>query len=214
MLDFKQSFGANLKLLRKSKNLTQEKLSEMIDVHPRQMSKIEAGEHFPSCRTLERLCIVLGVLPSKLFNFEIHEEMAMAGTENKPVFRAIQNGSIIRLIDTAKDNYIEEISTVVAEDKMFKMSKNINKAVKLEYLENNKITKFVIFYPDGTKKEINNSSDNQYEEDINYMLDSFKKVIKSEQSVKFLKLALNALNDDKALEQLEFMIAGIKLACK
>ena len=35
MPTFKQAFGFNLKLLRKNKNITQEKLSELIELHPR-----------------------------------------------------------------------------------------------------------------------------------------------------------------------------------
>lgn len=71
MANLKQAFGANLKLIRKSKNITQEKLSEMIDIHPRQMSKIENGEHFPSAKSIEKICLALGVPLRVLFDFEI-----------------------------------------------------------------------------------------------------------------------------------------------
>lgn len=63
MTDFKHAFGARVKFIRKSRNLTQEKLSEMIDIHLRQMSKIETGEHFPSYKTLENLCFSLNIQP-------------------------------------------------------------------------------------------------------------------------------------------------------
>ncbi len=36
---FKQAFGRNLKQIRKSKDITQEVLAEMIGIHPRQVSK-------------------------------------------------------------------------------------------------------------------------------------------------------------------------------
>ena len=49
--------------------MTQEKLAEYVDIHPRQMSKIETGEHFPSCKTLEKICVALDVTPSFLFDF-------------------------------------------------------------------------------------------------------------------------------------------------
>ena len=73
MANFKEAFGANVKMIRKSKGITQEKLSEMIDIHPRQMSKIENGEHFPSAKSLEKICISLGVSPRVLFDFKIDD---------------------------------------------------------------------------------------------------------------------------------------------
>ena len=72
MFNLRSAFGANLKLIRKSKNITQEKLAEMIDIHPRQLSKIETGEHFPTYKTIEKICISLKEQPKNLFNFEIN----------------------------------------------------------------------------------------------------------------------------------------------
>ena len=66
MFDLRSAFGTNLKLIRKSKNITQEKLAEMIDIHPRQLSKIETGEHFPSYKTIEKICISLKEQPKNL----------------------------------------------------------------------------------------------------------------------------------------------------
>jgi len=71
MFDLRGAFGANLKLIRKSKNITQEKLAELIDIHPRQLSKIETGDHFPSYKTIERICESLKEQPKNLFNFEV-----------------------------------------------------------------------------------------------------------------------------------------------
>ena len=65
MTNFKTGLGNNIKLLRKLRNITQEELSELIGIHPRQLSKIETGEHFPSCKTLERLCIALEITPQE-----------------------------------------------------------------------------------------------------------------------------------------------------
>ena len=38
MINFKEAFGKNLKQIRKSKNITQETLAEMVGIHPRQIS--------------------------------------------------------------------------------------------------------------------------------------------------------------------------------
>jgi len=70
MSEFKKSFGANLKSLRKERGITQERLSEMIDVHPQQVSKIETGTYFPSAGTIEKICSALNITPGALFDFD------------------------------------------------------------------------------------------------------------------------------------------------
>ena len=66
-------FGYNLKLLRKSKNLTQEQLAEMINLNQRQLTRIETGVSFVSSKVLERLVIALNVDIKDLFNFKLKE---------------------------------------------------------------------------------------------------------------------------------------------
>ena len=69
MQNIKKLFGLKLKQVRINKNLTQEKLAELVDINPRQLSRIESGNSFPSVSTLEKICTVLDVLPVDLFNF-------------------------------------------------------------------------------------------------------------------------------------------------
>ena len=69
MQNIKKLFGLKLKQIRINKNLTQEKLAELVDINPRQLSRIESGNSFPSVSTLEKMCTVLDVLPVDLFNF-------------------------------------------------------------------------------------------------------------------------------------------------
>ena len=90
MVNFKTGLGNNIKLLRKLRNITQEELSKLIGIHPRQLSKIETGEHFPSCKTLERLCIALEITPQEMFDFEFLVEeniCALTGTDNSTIYR-------------------------------------------------------------------------------------------------------------------------------
>lgn len=68
-------FGQNLKYLRKEKGLTQEQLSEMINLDIRQYSRIETGKGFPSLATLEKLCEVLDINPAYLFDFTSDKEV-------------------------------------------------------------------------------------------------------------------------------------------
>lgn len=63
----KKIFGKNLKRIRKEKKITQEQLSEMVGMNPRQISKIETGEHFPECKNIENICDALNINAYELF---------------------------------------------------------------------------------------------------------------------------------------------------
>lgn len=59
--------GAKIRHLRKSKNISQEKLSEMAGISPRQMIRIELGRSKPTLDNLEKIAIALGVSIQSLF---------------------------------------------------------------------------------------------------------------------------------------------------
>ena len=67
----KKAFGYNLRLLRKSKNLTQEKLAEMVNLNQRQLTRIENGLSFVSSDVLEKLVIALDIDIKELFDFNL-----------------------------------------------------------------------------------------------------------------------------------------------
>ena len=52
--------GRNVARLRSDLGLTQERLAEMVDVHPRYLQKLEAGSAHPSLVVLCRLRASLG----------------------------------------------------------------------------------------------------------------------------------------------------------
>jgi transcriptional regulator with XRE-family HTH domain len=54
-MDIKMSFGANLKNYRKKSHLSQEQLSEKVDISVMHLSKIERGLTFVSADLLEKL---------------------------------------------------------------------------------------------------------------------------------------------------------------
>jgi len=60
-----QSFGKRLKEIRKSKNLTQEQLAELIQLDPKQICRIENGACFTTFETLQKI--------SKIFDIEISD---------------------------------------------------------------------------------------------------------------------------------------------
>jgi len=60
-------FGKNLRDIRKAKVLSQEKLAEMADLHPRALQKIEAGDVSVTLSTILRLQKALGCTWESLF---------------------------------------------------------------------------------------------------------------------------------------------------
>lgn len=57
----KSDFGYKLKLIRKSKKLTQFELAELAGVHEKHISKIETGVYFPTYSTLNKILTALNV---------------------------------------------------------------------------------------------------------------------------------------------------------
>ncbi|MBA3060304.1 MAG: helix-turn-helix transcriptional regulator [Nitrospirae bacterium] len=65
----KELLGARIKELRKAKRLSQDELSEKINIDPKHLSRIEVGKSYPSLDTLERIANALNVEIKDLFEF-------------------------------------------------------------------------------------------------------------------------------------------------
>ena len=63
------AFGSRIKELRKNKNITQEKLAEIIGVEPQQICRIEKGACFTTFETLEKLSNALNTPIQDFFNY-------------------------------------------------------------------------------------------------------------------------------------------------
>ena len=70
MLSCREMLGKRIKELRKASGFTQEKLSELINLEPNHISKIEAGIHFPQPEKLESLARVFDMQIRDLFDYE------------------------------------------------------------------------------------------------------------------------------------------------
>jgi transcriptional regulator with XRE-family HTH domain len=214
MTNFKKEFGANLKALRKTRGMTQEKIAELIDLHYRQMSKIETGDNFPSGRTIEKLCYVLKVSPAELFNFNfIYEgEIVLTGTDDLPFYRAVKHGNVVLLEDyKGKKVKQEKINIFDSDNRFLTIARNLNKPLTVEYFEDGKKSKVLIYNPDGTIVNLNEKKQYSNQETEN-LIALFKKISNNKDYTDFIKLAIQSIEDDKALERLEFMINGIKMA--
>ena len=182
------------------------------------MSKIETGDHFPSCKTLEKICIALDISPKEIFDFEFLVEETQAlltGTDNAPAFRIEKNNTEntdnVCALNKSANNFALS-SPNSSDESMFNTAKTLNKPVFVEYFEDGKSSKIVVFYPDGREKVIKNSIDVEAKQNMIYMMKEFKKISKNKNSVKFIKLALTALSDDESLSQLVNIVEGMKLA--
>ncbi len=69
-LNIKKLLGKRIKEIRKSKNLTQDKVAEIINIETTSLSNIENGKYYPTADNLEKIIKVLDIQPYKLFQFE------------------------------------------------------------------------------------------------------------------------------------------------
>ena len=69
-MGIKNLLGEKIKRLRKMRGYTQEQFSELIDITPRNLSRIEVGESFVSAETLDKILNALNVPADILFSYE------------------------------------------------------------------------------------------------------------------------------------------------
>lgn len=67
----KKILGKQIKQIRLERGMSQEKLSELIFISPRQMSVIETGNSYPSLDTFVRIAEVLQFDINEFFNIKI-----------------------------------------------------------------------------------------------------------------------------------------------
>lgn len=97
----KKLLGLRIKELRKGKGLSQEQLSEEIDIDPKHLSRIEVGNSYPSLDTLENIAKALNVEIKDFFEFA----HLARGTDLK------QN--IIKLLEEADERKLAMVLKVV-----------------------------------------------------------------------------------------------------
>ncbi|MFW9881894.1 MAG: helix-turn-helix domain-containing protein, partial [Candidatus Thorarchaeota archaeon] len=66
-MNIKKILGSNIAKYRKTREFTQEELSEKLDISPKHLSNIERGKDFVSASILEKISEILNVTPSALF---------------------------------------------------------------------------------------------------------------------------------------------------
>lgn len=66
-MSLKHDLGQRIQALRKNKKLTQEQFSELVGIDPKNISKIENGNNYPSPETLVSIAKALDVEIYELF---------------------------------------------------------------------------------------------------------------------------------------------------
>ena len=68
-MDLKQMIGARIKEIRTKRGITQDQLSERMEINPKYLSSIERGKENPTLNTLINLSQSLDVNMDDLFSF-------------------------------------------------------------------------------------------------------------------------------------------------
>ena len=71
-------FAANMRRIRKAKELTQEKVAELAELHPNYISSVERGERNISICNIERIAKALGVTMAELVAAPVRDAEATA----------------------------------------------------------------------------------------------------------------------------------------
>ena len=79
MTHFQMKFIENLRFWRKKRGISQQKLSEMVNISPNYLNAIENGKNFPSPEVIQHISDILELMPYQLF-LEQPEEDAPGGT--------------------------------------------------------------------------------------------------------------------------------------
>lgn len=64
----KKTIGAKIRQARRARGFSQEKLSEIVDISPRQMCLIENGNSYPSLETFVNIAKILEIDINQFFN--------------------------------------------------------------------------------------------------------------------------------------------------
>ncbi len=101
-MDTKQMIGARTKEIRTKKGITQERISERMEINPKYLSSIERGKENPTLNTLVKLSEFLEVDLGEIFSFIEAEDPAK------------RKSLIISLLDEADSEQLKMIFKVLS----------------------------------------------------------------------------------------------------
>jgi transcriptional regulator with XRE-family HTH domain len=98
-MNIKAVFGENLKLYRKAKKLSQDQLSEKVDISVKHLSSIERGLTFVSADLLEKLAFTVEV---PVFYFFVNEKEVFCNDSMLNTIDRIIEKNLIKTIEEIK----------------------------------------------------------------------------------------------------------------
>ncbi len=126
-MSLKKFFGQQVKLIRKSKNMTQEVLSESVDIDIRQLARIESGSSFATAETIEKLAKALGISYKDLFDFDESNQVLPENINSDSVLKFKNNynklNKLIQKIALSDEKTKYLILAIEALDKKSAMEK-------------------------------------------------------------------------------------------
>ena len=99
-MDIKSIFGENIKFYRKAKHLSQDQLSEKLDISVKHLSSIERGLNFVSSDLLEKLALSIDV---PVFYFFVNS--------NEVIFNDVTINKLENIIENQLTKSIENIKS-------------------------------------------------------------------------------------------------------
>ncbi len=97
--------GERLRLARKEKNLTQERLAEQMDVSIAFLSRVERGSSQINLKRLNQMCEILGVTEGEILN----------GVSNKSIkYLESEFASLLKGCSSEKQKLIYDVAKVIA----------------------------------------------------------------------------------------------------
>ena len=210
MTNFTQAFGRQLKALRKQKNFTQEKLSELIHINQRQLARIESGASFVTAHTIENICTSLEITVRDLFNFEIYQQPLMVANGHDVVFNVVRCGNILEFKPKGVNSQQEyRFFDNDADKRMLKLAENLGEPILVEEIIDGHCLGLTTYYPDGRIDDSKSKETSSTLENINQEL---KKISTQRNKLEFIELAIMSLYDKSSLKELKTIIKGLELS--
>ncbi len=113
MFNIKAILGQNVKKLRLSKDLSQEKFAELVNLDSKMISKIENGTTFTSADSLANICEGCEITPNLLF--EVNNEFLPQNDSDKQ--ELIKNYTIfLQELNLSTIQYLLRVNKVMVEN--------------------------------------------------------------------------------------------------
>ena len=204
----KKRLGERLKAIRNLHGYTQETLAEKVGINLRQLARIEAGESFVTSDTLYRICVVLGISPAVLFDFEIEEAFA-TNTGKYLHFNVIETNNIIKFIPKIGIENSPN-SGESFDEKMITTAQKMQQDVSVDKFVGNILCSSKIYTQRGKiqLQETILARENK----LKNLKESLNRIVNDRNKIDYMVLAFQSLYNRKALEQFQFLVKGLELS--